>query len=87
MNHLTVTNMHCQGISTRYLGATNYRGSRVVAKAQAGRVIVSWDDAIGTDENHDAAAFALAAKFGWKGPLVGGGSPDGKGNVYVFASR
>jgi len=39
------------------------------------------------------AAVKLAEKFGWldadrrNNALVGGGSPDGRGNVYVFVNR
>lgn len=75
-----------QAIVTKYLGPTNTRGARVKAKAYAGSVIVSWDDALGTDANHDAAARALADKLGWMSGhrLEGGGLPDSKGNCYVL---
>jgi hypothetical protein len=73
-----------QCITTKYLGPTNSRGARVKAKAQAGSVTVSWDDALDANENHDAAALALATKYGWRGTLVGGGLPDGTGNAYSF---
>lgn len=73
-----------QSISTKYLGATNYRGSRVKARSSSGlSLTVSWDDALGSDENHTAAARALAAKLGWSGRWVAGGASDGRGNVYV----
>lgn len=73
-----------QAIETKYVGPTNSRGSRVSARAYAGRVMVHWDDALDVDQNHMRAAHALAKKFGWKGRLYGGARPDGKGNVYVF---
>ncbi len=73
-----------QAIVTKYLGPTNFRGSRVKASAQAGSVTVSWDDALDSDANHTRAAEALANKFGWPGAFCAGGSPDGKGNVYVI---
>jgi hypothetical protein len=73
-----------QAIVTKYLGPTNFRGSRVVAKAYAGRVVIPWDDALGQDENHEMAARALCLKFGWFGRLVGGGLPDNRGNAYVL---
>jgi len=77
-----------QAIVTKYLGPTNYRGSRVTARCQAKRITVSWDDALGSDENHDVAARMLAESLGWlsdtHGELVGGGLPDGRGNCYVF---
>jgi hypothetical protein len=72
-----------QAIETRYLGATNYRGARVVVKAQAGRVVVSWDHALDVMENHRAAARAFATRYGWAGTWRGGASSDGRGYVFV----
>ena len=73
-----------QSISTKYLGATNTRGSRVKAKSSSGlSLTLSWDDALNTDANHGAAALALATKLGWKGRWVAGGDRDGRGNVFV----
>ena len=50
-------------IFTKYLGPTNFRGGRIVAKCGNGRTIVQWNHEIGIQENHDAAAWAAAAKF------------------------
>lgn len=49
-------------ITTKYIGPTNYRPSRVKAKAHYGSVTISWDHALNTDENHEQAARALIAK-------------------------
>ena len=76
-----------QAIETKYLGPTNSRGGRVKATAQAGSVTVAWDHALDTDDNHTRAAEALRKKFGWEGKLLGGGKPDGSGNVYVFVEK
>jgi len=86
---MKVTGPFRQAIVTKYLGPTNYRGARVKATAQAGSVTLSWDHALGIDENHDAAAMALAKKFGWdeNHDLVTGGHPSGRGNVYVMVMR
>lgn len=73
-----------QAIVTKYHGPTNYRGSRVSATAQAGRITLGWDDALDTNANHDKAALALCARYGWTGKLAGGGMPDGRGNAYVI---
>lgn len=73
-----------QAIITKYLGPTNTRGSRISAKAAAGRVSVPYDHALNIEGNHTAAAQALADKMGWKGALVGGGVPDGSGYAFVF---
>ena len=74
-----------KAIQTRYFGPSNVRGSRVKAWAEGGNSItISYDSAMG-HESHDAAALALCAKMGWEGDLIRGGSPDERGNVYVFA--
>jgi hypothetical protein len=70
-----------QAIVTKYLGPTNFRGSRVKATASAGSVTVSWDHALDAESNHVAAAKALAVKYGWRGEWTGGGTENG----YVFA--
>lgn len=78
-----------QAIVTKYLGPTNHRGARVVARAQAGRKVVSWRDDLEVDENHTRAAEALASHYGWldNTQLVGGAMPDGTGNCYVLVRR
>lgn len=72
-----------QAIQTRFLGPTDRRGARIKARAAAGSVILDWDHALDTFENHAAAALALASKYGWTKQieLVGGGLFDGS---YVF---
>jgi hypothetical protein len=35
-----------QAIITKYLSATNHRGARVKASAQAGSLTVGWDDGL-----------------------------------------
>lgn len=83
-----------QAIVTKFLGPTNNRGSRVKASAFAGSIIVSWDYSKGVDDNHYAAALALALKLEWvteydlqKGNqhLIGGSLPGGHGNAYIIA--
>lgn len=78
-----------QAITTKYLGATNHRGSRVVARAQAGRITIPWDDALDVAENHLKAATALAWKYGWLdfSALVGGAMPDGAGYCFVLVAK
>lgn len=80
-----------QAIVTKFLGPTNVRGSRVKATCEAGSVTLSWDHALNSEGNHDAAAKALAHKLGWDkgwhGELVGGGLPDTTGNCYVFVKE
>lgn len=66
-----------QAITTKYLGPTNARGSRVKATAAAGSVTLEWDDALNVEENHTLAAEALMARMGWKATLYRGGLPGG----------
>ena len=65
-----------QAIITKYHGPTNVKGSHVSATAEAGRVTLSWNHALNTDDNHAAAARALRDKFGWKGAMGGGHLPQ-----------
>jgi hypothetical protein len=74
--------MPYQAISTEYFGPTNTRGSRIVARADAGSISVPYEHGLGLFENHQAAARAFAKKFNWKGRLVGGGTK--KGYCFVF---
>lgn len=79
----TILNSGRQAITTKFLGPTNYRGARIKATCWADSVTVPYDHALNRDANHDPAAAALIAKLGWNGDYIGGGSPCGRGNVYV----
>jgi hypothetical protein len=72
-----------QAIVTHYIGPTNYRGSRVKATCAAGSITLGWDHSLNSEQNHDAAAKALANKFDWVGEWHSGGLPDNRGNCYV----
>jgi hypothetical protein len=81
-----------QAIVTKYHGPTNYKGSRISARAEAGRIIVHYDHALNIGENHAAAAQALADRLGWttdKGypALAGGGLPGNAGYCFVMPQR
>lgn len=79
-----------QAIITKYIGPTNYRGSRVKATCAAKSVTLPWIDSLNSDENHELAARELADSLGWVFPdyeLVGGGMPDNRGNCYVFVKK
>ncbi len=55
---------------TKYFGPTDHRGSRIIARAGAESgpsLTVPWDHALNVDDNHTAAARALAAKLEWHG--------------------
>jgi len=72
-----------KAIKTKYHGPGSVLGSRVSATAEGGnRVVLSWDHAIDTTENHAAAAKALCKKMHWPGELIMGSLKDGY--VFVF---
>ena len=51
-------------ITTKYLGPTNSRGSRVAARSVSGRSrTVPWDHALNPDGNHDLVANLLAGEI------------------------
>jgi len=62
-----------KAIVTKYAGPTNVRGSRIIASDDDGnRVIVSYDSALGSSDNHKQAAARLCEKMNWKGTMYGG---------------
>jgi hypothetical protein len=74
-----------QTITTKFLGATDTKGSRISARTTAGHVIVvpyPHEASTGT-EAHSHAALALARRLNWSGTLAGG-SLDAKRFVFVF---
>lgn len=76
-----------QAILTKRLPATNTRGQRVKATAEAGSVTVHWCFSQGPEGNHLSAALALTAKFGLLGQgerLVGGALPGDAGRAFVI---
>lgn len=75
-----------QAITTKYIGPTDTRGSRVKAFTESGlSLTVGWNNEFNSEENHRNAAHALAKKLGWHGQWVGGGIKAG--NVYVCVTR
>lgn len=66
-----------QAILTRYRGPTNVRGSRILVSCPGGRMRVNYDHAMNSNDNHKAAAYAMALKMGWVGSMVGGTLPGG----------
>jgi hypothetical protein len=74
-----------QAIITKYLPATNCRGSRIKATCEAGSVTIGYPHELSGMAVHAAAAKALVEKLGWGfahyGDLMGGQLPS---NDYVF---
>lgn len=75
-----------QAITTKYIGPSNVRGSRIKAKAAAGAVTLNYDCALSIEANHAKAAEALARKFEWTGSYYQGGMPDDSGYCFVCLS-
>jgi hypothetical protein len=76
-----------QAITTKYIGATNTRGSRVKATSGGGLTLtIPYDHSLDTFDAHLKAAVALARKYKWiesENDLVAGGTKTG----YVFVLR
>lgn len=88
-----------QAIETKYIGPSNYRGSRIKATCERGSLTVDYDDSLDTEQAHIAAAKSLCAKFVqedikeygpeserstlWNKPFVTGGL-KGRGYAHVF---
>ena len=72
-----------QAISTKYIGPTNFRGSRVRASAPTGSLTIEWNHALNSEQNHAAAARAFAQKYSWHGRWFGGGL-NKHGYVFVL---
>jgi hypothetical protein len=76
-----------QAIVTKYISATNTKGSRIKATCAAGSLTVHWDHELSVEGNHEAAAKELVRQLDWtveagyKGSWVGGCVPNGD---YVF---
>lgn len=78
------------GIETKYLGATNHRGSRIIARCGSlshPRLTVAYDDALSPGQNHANAAQKLAARAGWQGEWIGGWNASGTGAMFTSLRR
>ncbi len=85
-----------QAIIAKYLPPTYYRASKITARCERGRIIVSYDHGLDAGENMRAACDALCARFDaedlkkygalsdkgrWSRPKASGQIPSGE---YVF---
>ncbi len=74
-----------KAIFTRYIGPTNFRGSRIKAHDQDGnQVTISYPDELDSDDAHALAARKLLEKMNWKGTYYAGGTKEGR--VFVCVS-
>ena len=73
-----------QAIVTTYHGATDYHGSRIVARCDSGRLTIPYPhEASSGEDAHRVAAEALRDRLGWSGHMVAGCLPDGR-YAFVF---
>jgi hypothetical protein len=74
-----------KAIFTKYVGPTNYKGSRIIASDEDGnKVTISYPYELSGEAVHRKAADALCSKMGWTGNLTGGSSK--RGYVFVFTA-
>jgi hypothetical protein len=77
-----------QAIQTKYLSATNAKGSRIKAWCDAGSVTIGYPHELSGQDVHQAAAQALVTKLGWVPPqygtLCGGALPGQNGYCFVM---
>ncbi|MBU6278593.1 MAG: hypothetical protein KGN78_05060 [Actinomycetales bacterium] len=67
-----------QAITTKYHGPTNTRGSRISATTESGlRHYYPYRYELNSEQNHRAAALAMAEHMGWSGTWRGGAIPCG----------
>jgi hypothetical protein len=72
-----------KAIVTKYISATNTRGSRIAASDEDGnKVTIPYPHELSGEAVHRRAAEALCAKMGWHGRLASGSLKHGY--VFVF---
>ena len=72
-----------KAIRTRYKGATNSSGARIIADDyETNRITISYPYELSGEDVFRKAAEALCDKLGWSKELLGGGTNDGY--VFVF---
>lgn len=72
-----------QAINTKYLGHTNFKGARIIASCEAGKIIMPYKHELNHDENHALAADLLMKKLGWHIKNYVRGGYTEKGMVWV----
>lgn len=76
-------------ITTKFMGPTNTKGSRVQVKTWMKTFYVSWDHALNSEENHSVAVAEVLYNINkerenYKWSIIGGGMmPDDSGYGFV----
>lgn len=71
-----------QTITTKYIGPSNTKGSRIKASCEAKSIIRSKDCSLSTDNAHIVVAQELKDAMGWQGVMIGGHTKEGM--IFVF---
>ena len=88
-----------QSIQTKFLSATDSKGSRIKAKCARGSIVIPYPHELTGDETHRAAVLALVTRFldedssrditretnFWNRAFVSGSLPDGS-MAHVFVN-
>jgi hypothetical protein len=75
-----------QAITTKYIGPTNFRGSRIKASCPAGSITLPYDYSE-NDGGHYLAAVALIKKLGWQEHGTWYRGDTSTGHVYVCSPK
>jgi|SRR3984885_12761840 len=79
-----------QAIVTKYIGPTNFRGTRIKATCAAKTRLIGWRYDLGVEENHRNAATMLQNELDWTGPRYGklhGGTMKNGDYCWVMVPR
>jgi hypothetical protein len=72
-------------ITTRYIGPTNTKGSRIKAMSRRGNGVVEYDSALDSIGNHEKAATTLAQQyFPALTGFISAESPSTDGYTFIF---
>jgi hypothetical protein len=75
-----------QAITTKYIGPTNFRGSRIKASCPAGSITLPYDYAE-RDGGQSGAVVALIKKLGWQDYGTWYRGDTATGHVYVCSPK
>lgn len=71
-----------KAITTKYIGPTNCKGSRIKATDGDNSVTISYPHEINSEQAHMKAAQTFMEKIGWMGEMMGGHTKSGM--VFIF---
>ena len=75
-----------KAIITKYIPATNTKGSRIKAMAEGVKSLsIPYPHELNAEEGHKLAASLLCERMEWNGELVSGGMPCQTGFAHCFA--